>query len=400
VIRINHKKDGIGMEKRYAGWTTFPTPLGVCGVSWNARGITSFSLPEASGKNVEKRLKEITGNARASAAPPRWIEELIPKVKAHLKGQTQDFSGVPVLLDGASDFMRSVYGAAQKIPTGTVKTYRELAALIGKPDAARAVGSALGKNPIPLIIPCHRVIASSGTLGGFSAFGGLETKAALLELEGACLSKPLVIATPGQWKKAVAVLRKQDHVLARLITQVGPIQFKPLMKKEPLGALISAIVSQQLSSKVADTILGRVNALIQVDGHPSAEIILNTSDADLRKAGLSFMKVSFLKDLAKKYLEGKLSSFEKLKQMSGEQIIKEFSQVKGVGKWTVEMYLIFNLGRADIFPTLDFGIRKAIAQIYCLRDVPEPKAIEKYGERWKPYRTVASLYLWHSLDSR
>lgn len=387
------------MEKQNAGWTTFPTSFGVCGVSWNEEGITSFSLPEASEKSLEKRLKNITGTTKKSFAPPR-IKELIPKVKAHLKGQMQDFSNVPVHLDGASDFMRSVYGATQNIPPGTVKTYGELATLIGKPEAVRAVGTALGKNPIPLIIPCHRVIATSGKLGGFSAFGGLDTKAALLELEGACLSKPKVIATPAQWKKAVSVLKKQDRVLARLITQVGPIQFKPLMKKEPLAALIQAITSQQLSSKVADTILKRVNALILKDGHPSPEKILSTPDLDLRKAGLSYMKASFLKDLAKRYLEGKLSPLEKLEQMSDEQIIKEFTQIKGVGKWTVEMYLIFNLGRADIFPTLDFGIRKTIAQVYGLPKVPEPKAIEKYGERWKPYRTVASLYLWYSLDSR
>ena len=99
-------------------------------------------------------------------------------------------------------------------------------------------------------------------------------------------------------------------------------------------------------------------------------------------------------------MEGKLSPLEKLKQMSDEQIIKEFTQIKGVGRWTVEMYLIFNLGREDIFPTLDFGIRKAVAQLYRLSKVPEPKDIEKYGELWKPYRSVASLYLWYSMDNK
>lgn len=388
------------MKKQDAGWTTFSTSLGVCGVSWKAQGITSFSLPEASGKSIEKRLKEITGNAKASSTLPRWIKDLTQKVKAHMKGHSQDFSSVPLHVDGISEFMRSVYQAAKKIPPGEVVTYGELAVRMGKSDAARAVGSALGKNPIPLIVPCHRVITSSGELGGFSAPGGLKTKAALLELEGVSLAKPDVVSTPAQWRKAVSVLQKQDKVLARLIKKTKPFKFQPLMKKEPLAALIQAITSQQLSSKVAATILTRVSALILEDGHCSPEKILSTPDFDLRKAGLSFMKVSFLKDLAKKYLEGRLSPLEKLKLMSDEQIVNEFSQIKGVGRWTVEMYLIFNLGRADIFPTLDFGIRKAIAQVYGLPEVPEPKAIEKYGERWKPYRTVASLYLWYSLDNK
>jgi O-6-methylguanine DNA methyltransferase len=388
------------MGKQDVGWTTFSTSLGVCGVSWNAQGITSFSLPEASGKSIEKRLKEVTGIAKASSAPPRWVKELIQKVKEHMKGRSQDFSSTPLHFEDVSEFMRSVYQAAQKVPSGGVVTYGELAALIGKPDAVRAVGTALAKNPIPLIVPCHRVIATSRKLGGFSAPGGLKTKAALLELEGVSLEKPTVISTPAQWKKAVRVLQKQDKALARLIKNTKPFKFQPLMKKEPLASLIQAITSQQLSNKVADTILKRVNALVLEDGHPSPEKILSTPDLDLRKAGLSYMKASFLKDLAKKYIEGKLSPLEKLKQMSDEQIVKEFTQIKGVGRWTVEMYLIFNLGRADIFPTLDFGIRKAIAQVYGLRNVPEPKAIEKYGERWKPYRTIASLYLWYSLDSK
>jgi O-6-methylguanine DNA methyltransferase len=388
------------MDKQNTGWTTFSTPLGICGMSWNTQGVTSFFLPEASGKSIEKRLKEIAGNAKPLSVPPRWIKELIQKVKTHMKGRSQDFSTVPLYFDGITEFMRSVYQSSQKIPAGKVVTYGELAARIGRPDAIRAVGSALAKNPIPLIVPCHRVIASSGKLGGFSAPGGLKTKAALLELEGVSLEKPHVVSTPTQWRKAVSILQKQDRVLARLITKVGPIQFKPQMKKEPLEALIRAIVSQQLSSKVAETILKRVNALIQEDGHPSAQKIMNTPDFDLRKAGLSFMKVSFLKDLVTKYLDGKLSPLEKLKQMSDDQIVKEFSQIKGVGRWTTEMYLIFNLGRADVFPTLDFGIRKTIAEVYGLPGVPEAKAIEKYGELWRPYRTVASLYLWHSLDKK
>jgi O-6-methylguanine DNA methyltransferase len=387
------------MERPDVAWTAFSTPLGVCGVSWTLRGINSFFLPEATGAAIETRLTDITGCTKTSS-PPAWVKELIRKVKAHTKGDAQDFSEVPLSFSGISEFMLSVFQAARKIPSGTVMTYGELADLIGKPNAARAVGSALGNNPIPLLVPCHRVIASSGKLGGFSAPGGLTTKVALLECEGVYLAKPAVLATLAQWRMAVSALLKQDEAFSRLVSNLEPLEFRPLLKNEPLTALISAIVSQQLSSKVAATILNRVNALISENGCPCPRKLLNTPDEDLRKAGLSSMKVSFLKDLAERYLEGKLPPLEKLKRMSDEQIIREFTLIKGVGRWTTDMYLIFNLGRSDVFPTLDFGVRKAIGQLFGLPTVPEPEAIEKYGELWKPYRTVASLYLWHLLDKK
>ena len=119
--------------------------------------------------------------------------------------------------------MLSVFQAARKIPSGTVTTYGELANLIGKPNAARAVGRALGKNPIPLLVPCHRVIASSGNLGGFSGPGGLATKVALLECEGVYLAKPHVLTTPAQWRRAVSALQKQDEAFSRLVSRLEPL---------------------------------------------------------------------------------------------------------------------------------------------------------------------------------
>ncbi len=221
----------------------------------------------------------------------------------------------------------------------------------------------------------------------------------MLDGEGVCLIPPLVIATPAQWRKAVAALQKQDEFFAKLTAQVKPFLFQPHLRDEPMEALISAIVSQQLSTNVARAILARVNEITSVNGIPSAEKILKLSDAELRKAGLSLMKVSFLKDLAQKYLDGKLSPLEKLQKMSDEQIIKEFTQIKGVGRWTVEMFLMFNLGRADVFPVLDLGVRKGIAQMHGLADLPDPKEMHKYAENWRPYRSVASLYLWRSVTS-
>lgn len=178
------------METPDAGWTTFSTALGVCGMSWTPQGIESFSLPEPSRASMEERLRNITGIATAASSQPLWVRELIEKVKSHMNGHAQDFSDVPVHFSGISAFTRAIYEAAQKIRPGTVMTYGELAALAGRPHAARAAGSALAKNPIPLIVPCHRVVASSGTLGGFSAAGGVGTKAKLLECEGVNLTGP------------------------------------------------------------------------------------------------------------------------------------------------------------------------------------------------------------------
>ncbi len=164
------------MEAINQSWMTFPTVLGICGIAWGEIGVTYFVLPDASEKTIEKQLKKYTGSKLQNAKPPKWVKELVQKVKAHLKGNAQDFSAVPLQFQAGSEFMESIYLATQKIPSGTVITYGELAAKLGNPGATRAIGSALGKNPIPLIVPCHRIVAASGKLGGFSSPGGVETK--------------------------------------------------------------------------------------------------------------------------------------------------------------------------------------------------------------------------------
>ncbi|HET8706700.1 MAG TPA: methylated-DNA--[protein]-cysteine S-methyltransferase, partial [Pseudomonadales bacterium] len=310
------------------------------------------------------------------------------------------FSAVPVHLPNASEFVRTLYHATQTIPAGEVLSYGDLAEKLGNAGATRAVGSALGKNPIPLIIPCHRVVAASGKLGGFSSPGGTQTKLKLLDAEGVCLIPPATITNSAQWKKSIAQLQKNDALFAKMAKLVKPFAFQPHLRDEPVAALTEAIVSQQLATKVAATILARVNSLIQIDGVTSAERILQLPEQTLRGAGLSQMKVSFLKDLAAHYSDGKLSPLDKLQKMSDEQIIKEFTQIKGVGRWTVEMFLIFNLGRADVFPVLDFGVRKGVAKLYGLKEMPSPKEMLALGENWRPYRSVASLYLWRYQDDK
>lgn len=378
-------------------WLIFPTTLGYCGISWCAQGVTAFMLPETTPEKIQEDLCSITGSVKQAGRVPAWIRELVQAVKLHMKGQQQDFSAVPVAIDNATDFMRAVYAEAQRIPAGTVVSYAQLAERLGKPGAVRAVGTALGKNPVPLIIPCHRIITTSGKLGGFSANGGVAAKEILLACEGVSLEKPRLLTTTAQWRTGVQYLQR-DKQLARIIRKVGHFPFKPQQNAEPLQALIDAIVSQQLSTKVAATILKRVHALIGSKGRPCAKKILATDDELLRAAGLSYMKVSYLKDLAQHCVDGKFPTLEQVRGMPDEQIIKLFTKIKGVGRWTVEMYLIFDLGRADVFPGDDFGIRKAIAKLHNLPELPPAKQMAKYAEQWKPYRSVASLYLWRLLD--
>lgn len=182
------------------GYALFETPLGVCGIAWSkpagsldASHVISFQLPESTPAVTERRMAHNTGASRACLQPPH-IAAIIERVRRHLAGHVQDFRDVAVDLGEAGAFERRVYAAAREIPAGETRTYGEIAQALGEPGAARAVGQALARNPIALIIPCHRVLAAGGKPGGFSAPGGRATKMRLLEIERApiaLLPRPL-----------------------------------------------------------------------------------------------------------------------------------------------------------------------------------------------------------------
>lgn len=174
----------------FIAYCVFDTPLGPCGIAWRDGGtddappaVTCFQLPEASAQETEARIARESGG-RPSSAPPPAIAALVERIRRHFEGYPDDFRDVEVDLGGAGPFARQVYAAARAIPSGRTMTYGEIAEVLARPGAARAVGRALGKNPIPLIIPCHRVLAAGGKPGGFSAAGGLTTKARMLAVEG------------------------------------------------------------------------------------------------------------------------------------------------------------------------------------------------------------------------
>lgn len=180
-----------------ASYCLFETPIGACGIAWRESAnsdaqavVTAVQLPEPTAQATGSRIARKAGSERASAPPPE-IAAVIEKIRLHLEGETQDFRGIAVDLEGFPPFFRQVYKATREIPPGQTRTYGEIAKAAGQPGAAQEVGQAMAKNPVPIIVPCHRVAAAGGKLGGFSAPGGPATKAKLLALEGASVNLPL-----------------------------------------------------------------------------------------------------------------------------------------------------------------------------------------------------------------
>jgi DNA-3-methyladenine glycosylase II len=201
--------------------------------------------------------------------------------------------------------------------------------------------------------------------------------------------------------KAVGTLRAADDVMARLIDEHGALVRKDLKNERPgdaYGALLRSIVGQQLSTKAARTIYGRMLELF--DGHAPTPLQLLAADPDkIRAAGLSRPKINYLRDLAQHVLDGELE-LERLDELPDEEVIAQLTAVKGIGDWSAHMFLMFHLGRPDVLPVGDQGIRNAIKTQYRLRKLPDAKRMEKIARPWRPYRTLACLYLWSSLDNK
>ena len=198
--------------------------------------------------------------------------------------------------------------------------------------------------------------------------------------------------------KPEAELAARDPKLAQLIARVGPFPIKADGLVRPLDALARSITYQQLSGKAAGTIFGRVQKLFPRRKWFSAKLILATPDETFRGAGLSRAKTAAIKDLAAKTLDGTVPKHAALARMSDEEIIARLTSVRGIGRWTVEMLLLFHLGRLDVWPVDDLGVRKGYALTYRTKVAPTPKELHAIGERWRPYRSVAAWYFWRALD--
>ena len=193
--------------------------------------------------------------------------------------------------------------------------------------------------------------------------------------------------------EALADLRAADPVIGALIDRIGP--FDPSHEPELWWSLVDAICNQQLSIKAASTILGRIERLAPDGRRPTPRELLETPDEALRACGLSRAKVSYVKDLASKWLDGTLEP-ERFAELSDEEVIEHLVRVKGIGRWTAEMVLRFTLGRLDVWPVDDLGIRLAVQDAYALPEPPGRKELQEIGEALRPWRSVASFYLWRS----
>jgi DNA-3-methyladenine glycosylase II len=196
---------------------------------------------------------------------------------------------------------------------------------------------------------------------------------------------------------AMRELSRADRHLARVIRRIGSFPTKKRKAQHPFASLLQAIVYQQLAGKAAEAIFGRLKAL-GVSGFPTPEEILRASKIKLRRAGLSRQKIAAVKDLAAKTLDGTVPPLAKIRRMSEEEIHERLTRVHGIGEWSVQMFLMSRLGRPDVLPAHDLGIRKGFQIVYGHEDVPKPQAILEHGERWRPYRSIASWYLWRAAD--
>lgn len=197
---------------------------------------------------------------------------------------------------------------------------------------------------------------------------------------------------------AVAHLCRADKTLAKLIRKVGPCRLVPQTRREPFQALVRSVTFQQLNGKAAETILGRVLALYPGKKFPTPEDLLATPDEKLRAAGLSRNKTLAVKDIAAQTLAGVVPDSRAIKKLANEKILERLTSVRGVGPWTVEMLLMFTLGREDVFPVTDFGVRKGFALTYGWKELPSPKELLAHGEKWRPHRSTAAWYLWRAVD--
>jgi DNA-3-methyladenine glycosylase II len=195
-------------------------------------------------------------------------------------------------------------------------------------------------------------------------------------------------------EEAVAHLRRVDPVMAAIIDRVGPLKIN--YRRERFPALVRAIIFQQLAGRAAQAIHDRFVREIGKGRFPSPERVLAASDEDMRKVGLSRGKMAYIRDLAS-HVQKRSLDFKRFARMDDLEIIAHLTRVKGIGRWTAEMFMMFNLRRPDILPVDDLGVRTAVMKAYGMAEAPLPKQLREFGERWKPHRTAASWYLWQSM---
>ncbi len=198
---------------------------------------------------------------------------------------------------------------------------------------------------------------------------------------------------------AIRHLRRADPTLGAVMRRTRRFSVEPRATQSLYAALVESIVYQQLSGKAAATILGRVRGIYAPKRFPTPQDILDTPDDRLRAAGLSRAKTAALKDLATHTIAGTVPTLARVRRMPDDEIVERLTTVRGIGRWTVEMLLMFRLGRPDVLPVADLGVRKGFAMVYGLGELPTPAELTEHAERWRPYRSVGSWYMWRVQDA-
>ncbi len=369
----------------------FTTPLGTCGMAFTAKKIWAVQLPEDNDEQVISTLQQrCNRDFELTTNPPIYVKKTIDRIQNHLDGEADALTDVPLDLSQVTPFRSVVYAQARRIRPGELLTYAQLAARCDCKNGARAIGQAMAQNPLPLLIPCHRVVGTGGNLCGFSSHGALSTKLRLLSIEGADLA---FLAKAG-----VGHLRKKDPSLKAIIRRVGPYLLAAEQRTDPVTALAESIVHQQVSMQAGSTIFGRLKDKAGDGQRLNVDRLGRMTVESLRAIGISRQKAGYLLDLAKKTQSGSLT-LSRLERMDDEVIIDKLVQIRGIGRWSAEIFLMFRLGRLDVLPVDDLGLRKAIQATYHLDSLPHASITRVLAEPWKPYRSIATWYLWRSLEA-
>ncbi|MDD3148906.1 MAG: methylated-DNA--[protein]-cysteine S-methyltransferase, partial [Candidatus Riflebacteria bacterium] len=339
-------------------------------------------------------------------SPPGRVAAAITQIQKYFAGEEYDFRKIKIDPGDLPPFRRRLYNELQKVGHGCTVSYKALAEMCEKPGGARAVGMAAGANPLPLLIPCHRIVNADGGLGGFSAAGGVELKARMLRHEGLCVleNQPFRLCQPAllsdiDISSAITCLSESDADLGRFISMAPAFNLRCDNLSSPFQALLEAIVYQQLTGKAAATIFSRLLRLFSDGTSVTPLDIIRASDEELRSAGLSGAKVAAIRDLAEFAASGRLPELKHLQRMSDREIITRLSQIRGIGRWTVEMLLIFKLGRVDVMAADDYGLRKGLAVIRGAQTLPDAKELAREALRWRPFRSIAAWYLWRASEA-
>lgn len=319
------------------------------------------------------------GKCAAQTEENTVLKQAAIQLEEYLRGIRKQFD-LRLELAG-TPFQKAVWNALLKIPYGQTRTYSQIAETVGNKKACRAVGMANHRNPIGIIIPCHRVIGADGTLTGYA--GGVEHKRQLLELE----KNHIRYFSYGE--KELSYLRQKDKRLAALIRHIDKPSYEVI--PDLYAALAYNIIGQQISMSAMQTVwqrmLSRYGSSITPD-----KIICSTAE-EIQALGMSHKKAAAIRQIAEKIHSGEFA-IENIRDMTDEDVREYLTSLNGVGPWTAEMVMIFSLERKNILSWGDLGIRQGICTLYGLKQLTREQ-FERYRKRYSPYGTIAGFYLWN-----